>query len=154
MVSSILFVTSLMWIRRAINQNERRICSLPWQYPKIFTNLKSIRSCSFCHFLSFRFFRKNLSFCFSEKLSWMYHTKGEHLSFLVKNLVIKSRSNHELSTVKWDSYHTISTRLRRKKERSEKREKMPRLWYEAKKMKTARDVKSKTNPMIWRSIVR
>ena len=143
-------MTSLMWIRRAINQNERRICSLPWQYPKIFTNLKSIRSCSFCHFLSFRFFRNNLSFCFSEKLSWMYHTKREHLSFLVKNLVIKSRSNHELSTVKWDNYHTISTRLRRKKERSEKREKMPRLWYEAKKMKTARDVKSKTNPMIWR----
>lgn len=70
------------------------------------------------------------------------------MSFLVKNLVIKSRSNHELSTVKWDNYHTISTRLRRKKERSEKREKMPRLWYEAKKMKTARDVKSKTNPMI------
>ena len=114
MVSSILFVTSLMWIRRAINRNERRICSLPWQYPKIFTNLKSIRSCSFCRFLSFRFFRNNLSFCFSEKLSWMYHTKREHLSFLVKNLVIKSRSNHELSTVKWDSYHTISTRLRRK----------------------------------------
>ena len=150
MVSSILFVTSLMWIRRAINQNERRICSLPWQYPKIFTNLKSIRSCSFCHFLSFRFFRNNLSFCFSEKLSWMYHTKREHLSFLVKNLVIKSRSNHELSTVKWDSYHTIRTRLRRKKESSEKREKKPRLWYEAKKLKTARDVKSKTNPMIWR----
>ena len=35
-----------------------------------------------------------------------------------------------------------------KKERSEKREKMLRLWYEAKKMKTARDVKSKRNPMI------
>ena len=93
MVSSILFVTSLMWIRRAINQNERRICSLPWQYPKIFTNLKSIRSCSFCHFLSFRFFRNNLSFCFSEKLSWRYHTKREHLFFFVKKLVIKSRSN-------------------------------------------------------------
>lgn len=121
MVSSILFVTSLMWIRRAINRNERRICSLPWQYPKIFTNLKSIRSCSFCRFLSFRFFRNNLSFCFSEKLSWMYHIKREHLSFLVKNLVIKSRSNSRI--VNCQMYHTISTRLRRKKGKERKERK-------------------------------
>ena len=93
MVSSILFVTWLMWIRRAKNQNERRICPLTWQYPKIFFNPKPISSCSFRQFLSSWFSRSNLSFCFSEKLSWMYHTKREHLSFLVKNVVIKSRSN-------------------------------------------------------------
>ena len=154
MVSSVLFVTSLMWIRRAINQNERRICSLTWQYPKRFTNLKYISSCSFHHFLSFRFFRNNLSFCFSEKLSWMYHTKREHLSFLVKNLVIKSRSNSRCQQLSRGISTTPSAQSwgekKKKRRGSEKREKMWRLWYEAKKMKTARDVKSKMNPMIWR----
>ena len=156
MVSSVLFVTSLMWIRRAIKQNERRICSLPWQYPKIFTNLKSIRSCSFCHFLSFRFFNSAITYlsALSEKLSWMYHTKREHLSFLVKNLVIKSRSNSRCQQLSRGISTTPSAQSwgekKKKRRGSEKREKMWRLWYEAKKMKTARDVKSKMNPMIWR----
>ena len=155
MVSSVLFVTSLMWIRRAINQNERRICSLTWQYPKRFTNLKYISSCSFHHFLSFRFFRNNLSFCFSEKLSWMYHTKREHLSFLVKKLVIKSRSYSRVVNNCQGGYlphhqHKAEGKEEKKTREWKERKKMPRLWYEAKKMKTARDVKSKMNPMIWR----
>lgn len=157
MVSSVLFVTSLMWIRRAIKQNERRICSLPWQYPKIFTNLKSIRSCSFCHFLSFRFFNSAITYlsALSEKLSWMYHTKREHLSFLVKKLVIKSRSYSRVVNNCQGGYlphhqHKAEGKEEKKTREWKERKKMPRLWYEAKKMKTARDVKSKMNPMIWR----